>query len=351
MVTPCVTYPESSSGPPFLSILSQVHEDPNNIILTEFRGARSHFQIRRTALEREGEHKQFRLRSVFSEFEDFRPQIGFSELKVDHGSQSFDHCSQFELAIKKEFQTDSFPFISDISSDSWSRGSSLHSNYYSPTFSEHREDSNSLRSPVLFNLFHDNKELVYAARLQQTCIPSNPEFITTVYEAVTPTFPKPRITSEFVISLIPRATRSTFSHGEDPWQTDDKYEQQEVSGAGFAQGRPWTEFTNLCACDWANSPCSTESPELPALHSTDVHRDLVPIRAVGVNRAADVHRDPETIRVKCDRIGEGLLRSTEGDLRVEHGEAAPKVRDEKLSGSILLPTTGHQALPRPDTQV
>jgi hypothetical protein len=115
------------------------------------------------------------------------------------------------------------------------------------------------------------------------------------------------------------------------------------------QGRPWTAFTNLCACDWATSLCRIEFPELPVLHSADVHGDNDKFIVV-TTRAADVHRNLETTRAECDRNGEGLLRSTEGVSSVDHSEAALLDHDEKLSSSCL-PTTGQQALPRPDTQV
>jgi hypothetical protein len=119
--------------------------------------------------------------------------------------------------------------------------------------------SSFFRSPVLFNLIHDNEDWVYAARLQQTSggtdgpsifttmlqndqaqssHDSHPDslIVPTVYAGVTSTFPTPRITSEYVISPHPRATRSTFSHGGDPWEVGEDG-QHEGGGAGFAQGR------------------------------------------------------------------------------------------------------------------
>jgi hypothetical protein len=363
MVTPCVTYPDLASGPFFGVKMKQDIPFINKNNISPSRDARDkiHFLIGEDELG--GAHKLDRLRSKWIQSSNSQSQIGFSDLSLDHGSQIFTSSSTRALVDLREFGLDGFPFIFDFSGFNWPRGSSFGS---ALTPAHQNDDQNEFdfssffRSSISVNCIRDNKDGAYAARLQQSSGLGGPPSLQYPYEAVIPTFPKPRNSSEFIVSPLPRATRSTFSHGEDPWQTDED-EQHEVGGAGCVQGRPWTAFTNLCACDWVNSPCSAEFPELPALHSTDVHRDLVSTRAVDVHgdndniivvttRAADVHRNLETTRVEWDRNGEGLLRPTEGVLRVELSEAALFVRDEKLSSS-QSPISGQQALPRPDTQV
>jgi hypothetical protein len=244
---------------------------------------------------------------------------------------------------------------------------------YGPTFDEENLDkhqkpllTNGYCSPAFEPLSRQRNEVIpilvsgisdEGLMSQVSC----PPILTNIYEAVTTTFPKPRITSEFVISPIPRATKSAFSHGGDPWEADED-EQHERGGADFAQGRPGTAFTNLCNSYWANPLCSAWFPELTALCLTEVHRDLAPTRETDVHcdndnfivvttRVSDVHRDSEATRMSQGRNGEGFLGPTEGVSKVDHSEAALQDRGEQLPDSSFIQCIGHQALPRPDTQV
>jgi hypothetical protein len=190
----------------------------------------------------------------------------------------------------------------------WDQDSSVSSNVLQSSKSSDRPNTFQI------SMLQDNQNRVYAACLQQSS--GSPIFTNLLYllqndraQGGDSTFKQHSDASDFVIFEHPGATRSTFSHGGDPWEAK---EDGPGNGAEPAKARPLqVPATNPCSSDWANPPCSTRFPELTNHYSTDVHRGFGPTRV--------------------EQIGnrEGLRWPTEGDLRVDYSEAALHDRGEK----------------------